>query len=212
MSMHNRLAKRLFDIFLSLFGIALSSPLWLIISILIYAEDRGRVYYLQERIGRNGQIFKLIKFRSMIPDAEQKTGPIQAKEEDERVTKIGSILRKTAMDELPQLINILKGNMSFVGPRALRPLEIENRAGVPTSLINHPHINIRNSIRPGLTGVAQVFAPCDILISKKFKYDRWYIKHHSLYIDIRLILTSFLITFKGRWEARGEKLKFLKFS
>ena len=210
--MRDLLAKRLFDIFFSLFGIIISLPLWLIISILIYAEDKGSIYYLQDRIGKDGRIFKIIKFRSMMPNAECSTGPIQAMENDERMTNIGNILRKTAMDELPQLLNILGGSMSFVGPRALRSSEIESETKTLTDLPHHPDIKIRNSVTPGLTGVAQIFAPCDATVSKKFIYDIWYIKHRKLTTDIWLIFVSFLITFRARWETRKEKLYFLKFS
>jgi lipopolysaccharide/colanic/teichoic acid biosynthesis glycosyltransferase len=176
------------------------------ISILIYIEDKGPLYYLQDRVGKDGRIFKIIKFRSMIPNAEKLTGPVQAAENDERITRIGGFLRKTALDEIPQLFNILKGDMSFVGPRSLRPFEVENRTKAAAELLRHPHAGTRNSITPGLTGIAQVFAPCDAAVSKKLKYDRWYIKHYNLALDIWLMLTSFLITFKGRWTTRGEKL------
>jgi len=207
---HNLFAKRLFDILLSFFGIVISLPLWLIISIFVYEEDKGPIYYTQQRVGKNGRIFKVIKFRSMIPDAEKSTGPIQAEEGDERITRIGGILRKTAMDELPQLINILKGDMSFVGPRALRPSEVQNRTKTATDLIHDPAMRIRHSVTPGLTGIAQVFAPCDATADEKLKYDRWYIKKWNFYLDIWLILTSFLITFRAKWESRGRKLKFLR--
>ena len=208
--MHSLFAKRLFDILLSLFGIVISLPLWLIISILMYKEDRGPIYYTQQRVGKNGRIFKVIKFRSMIPDAEVSTGPIQAAESDKRITRIGGILRKTAMDELPQLINILKGDMSFVGPRALRPSEIQNRTGTLTDLIHDPAMSIRHSVTPGLTGLAQVFAACDATAEEKLRYDRWYIKKWNFYLDLWLIFVSFFITFKAMWESRQKKLEFLK--
>ena len=117
--------KRPFDIALSFIGLVLSSPLWLLFGLLIWLQDRGPVFYGQERVGKNGRIFKALKFRSMIVDAEKGRGAVQAVENDPRVTKIGRILRATAMDELPQLWNIFKGDMSFVGPRALRPNEKE---------------------------------------------------------------------------------------
>src|SRR4030042_6593725 len=117
--------KRLFDIGLSGIGLIGSAPLWLIFSLAIKLQDGGPVFYSQERVGKGGRIFRVIKFRSMIKDAEKTTGPVQAVENDPRVTKIGRILRKTAMDDLPQLVNILKGDMSFIGTRALRPAERE---------------------------------------------------------------------------------------
>ncbi|MCM8781473.1 MAG: sugar transferase [Candidatus Omnitrophica bacterium] len=207
--MPNPLSKRLFDVCLSLFGIIISLPLWLLVSILIYVEDKGPIYYLQDRVGQNGRIFKIIKFRSMIPNAEQNTGPVQAKENDERITKIGKVLRKTAMDELPQLINILKGDMSFVGPRALRPYEVEVKTKILTDLIHQPDTKIRHSVKPGLTGPAQIFVPADIPTPEKLKYDRWYIRYNNLTMDIWFIFLSFLITFRGRWSSRNKKLKFL---
>ncbi|MFA4843048.1 MAG: sugar transferase [Candidatus Omnitrophota bacterium] len=207
--MRSLFAKRLFDILLSLFGIIISLPLWLIISILVYEEDRGLTYHTQQRVGKNGRIFKVIKFRSMMPDAEKSTGPIQAAENDKRITRIGSILRKTAMDELPQLINILKGDMSFVGPRALRPSEMQIRTRTVTDLIHDPAMSIRHSVTPGLTGVAQVFAACDATAEEKLRYDRWYIKKWNFYLDLWLIFVSFLITFRAKWESRSKKLGFL---
>ncbi|MDD5449337.1 MAG: sugar transferase [Candidatus Omnitrophica bacterium] len=205
--MHSLFSKRLFDIFLSFFGIIIALPAWLLISLLIFSEDGGPIYYLQDRVGKNGRIFKIIKFRSMISRAEDTTGPLQAGENDSRVTKIGMMLRKTAMDELPQLVNIFKGDMSFVGPRALRPAEIQARTGTTTDLV---HAEFRHLIRPGLTGMAQVFAPTDIEIEKKFRYDRWYIRNCRLPLDLWLIAVSFLITFRARWETRQKKLRFIK--
>ena len=119
--------KRLFDILISSIGLILPSPLWLVFSLAIKLEDIGSIFYPQNRVGKNGKIFKALKLRSMIPDTEKDSGLVQAVEDDPRVTKIGSILRATAMDELPQLINIFKGNISFAGPRALQPYEIEVR-------------------------------------------------------------------------------------
>jgi len=121
--------KRPFDILLSGGGLIASSPFWLIISILIWLEDRGPVFYYSVRVGKNGKLFKNYKFRTMVSDSDKRFGPLQARENDKRVTKIGKILRVTAMDELPQLWNIFRGDMSFVGPRALLPVEIETGDG-----------------------------------------------------------------------------------
>ena len=117
--------KRLFDLSLSSVGLIGSSPLWLIFSIAIKFEDKGPIFYRQARMGENGKIFNALKFRSMIPDAEKHTGAVWAVENDPRVTKVGRMLRATAMDELPQLWNIFNGDMSFVGPRAERPELVE---------------------------------------------------------------------------------------
>ncbi|HVC19325.1 MAG TPA: sugar transferase, partial [Vicinamibacterales bacterium] len=117
--------KRLFDIALAGVGLVLSSPFWLVIALAVKLEDGGPVFFPQERVGWHGRVFRALKFRSMRPDAEAATGPVQATSADPRVTRVGRLLRATAMDELPQLWNIFAGDMSFVGPRPLRPGEIE---------------------------------------------------------------------------------------
>src|SRR3990170_4642109 len=144
--------KRLFDICLSSVGIIGSSPLWFVFSLAIRLEDRGPVFYTQERVGKNGKTFEALEFRSMIKDAEKGAGPVQATENDPRVTKVGRILRATAMDELPQLINIFKGDMSFVGPRALRPEEREVHGNpIILRIEDIPGYKERLTVRPGLT-------------------------------------------------------------
>jgi len=198
--------KRLFDIFLSSIGLIGSAPLWLIFSLAIKLQDGGPVFYSQERVGKGGRIFRVIKFRSMIKDAEKATGPVQAVENDPRVTKVGRILRKTAMDELPQLVNIFKGDMSFVGPRSLRPKEKEvYGSGESTSIEDVPGYYERLKVRPGLTGIAQVYLPSDAPRWRKFEYDFMYIQKQSFLYDLELILLSFWITFRGKWESRQKK-------
>ncbi|MFB3855253.1 MAG: sugar transferase [Vicinamibacterales bacterium] len=200
-------AKRALDVGLSGFGLLASSPLWAVIALAIKLEDGGPVFYSQERVGEGGRLFRAFKFRSMIPNAEALVGPMQATENDPRVTRIGRLLRATAMDELPQLWNIFRGDMSFVGPRALRPGEIEvNGTGDLRRLEDVPGYAARHRVRPGLTGVAQVFAPRDVSGRQKFRYDSLYIARRSLWLDIRLIALSFWITFRGRWEDRGDKV------
>ena len=204
--MKESLLKRSFDITLSLIGLIVSFPLWVLFAFLIWLEDRGSIFYKQDRVGKNNRIFKVLKFRSMIKDAEKDVGPVQAKEDDPRVTKAGRILRATAMDELPQLINIFKGDISFVGPRALRPKESEAHDGPDTMEIEKiPGYKERHSVRPGLTGLAQIYLPADALRRKKFRYDLLYIKKQSFWLDLKLILLSFWITFRGKWESRKRK-------
>src|SRR4030043_2400932 len=199
--------KRLFDIFLSSFGLILSSPVWLLFSLAVKIENRGPIFSFQERVGKRGRIFRAIKFRSMIKDAEKHTGPVQAIEHDPRVTKVGRILRATAMDELPQLINILKGDMSFVGPRALRPEEKEVYGNPEKRKIEDiPRYKKRLIVRPGLTGLTQVYLSTDAPRPKKFRYDIVYINRRTFLLDIKLILVSFIITFKGKWESREKKI------
>jgi lipopolysaccharide/colanic/teichoic acid biosynthesis glycosyltransferase len=200
-------AKRLLDITLSGAGLVLSAPLWLLLAVAIRLEDGGPVFYSQERTGEGGRTFRVWKFRSMVPDAEKHVGALQAAENDPRVTRIGRVMRATAMDELPQLWNIFAGDMSFVGPRALRPGEIEVLGtGRLETLEAVPGYAERCRVRPGLTGIAQIYAPRDIARRNKFRYDRLYIARQGLWLDVRLIAVSFWITFRGRWETRGSKV------
>jgi lipopolysaccharide/colanic/teichoic acid biosynthesis glycosyltransferase len=194
--------KRIFDIVLAYIGLIVFSPFWVLFSLLIWLEDGPPIFYLQDRVGKAGRVFKSIKFRSMIPGAENGLGPVQAKEKDPRVTKVGRFLRATAMDELPQLINILKGDMSFVGPRALRPVEIEvsDTSCVAKDIFHIPGFKTRARVRPGLTGVAQIFASRSLAREEKFRYDLWYIDNMSLWLDIKLIVKSVLVTFRARWD------------
>ncbi|MDD5440391.1 MAG: sugar transferase [Candidatus Omnitrophica bacterium] len=204
------MAKRVFDIALSFTGIILSLPLSCIIAGAICLEDGWPVFFSQDRVGKGGRIFKNLKFRSMRKGADEDNGPQQAVEDDPRSTRIGRILRKSAMDELPQLWNILAGDMSFVGPRALRPVEVETGESVLRNIREFEGFAERSAVTPGLTGIAQLLAPRDIRRAEKFKYDIWYIKNRSFWFDIYLILLSFLVTFAGRWETGGRKLNLLE--
>jgi lipopolysaccharide/colanic/teichoic acid biosynthesis glycosyltransferase len=198
--------KRAFDMALAGAGLLLSAPLWGIFAALIKLEDGGPILFTQERVGLGGRPFTTLKFRSMRPDAEAATGAVQAAEHDPRVTSIGRFMRATAMDELPQLWNIFRGDMSFVGPRALRPGEIEaDSGGRLTKLEDVPGFEHRIKVRPGLTGIAQVYARRDLPRRQKFRYDRLYVNRGSFALDVRLILLSFWISVQGTWEVRGRK-------
>jgi len=197
--------KRAFDMTLAGVGLVLSCPLWLLFGAAIKLEDGGPVFYTQPRIGLEGRVFCALKFRSMRPDAEAGVGAIQASEDDPRVTRVGRIMRATAMDELPQLWNIFRGDMSFVGPRALRPGEVETSGGALMQLDEIPGYASRIAVRPGLTGIAQIYAPRDVPRRQKFRYDRLYVRRQSMSLDVRLILLSFWISFLGTWESRGRK-------
>jgi lipopolysaccharide/colanic/teichoic acid biosynthesis glycosyltransferase len=200
------LLKRPFDVLLSGAGLVLSSPVWMLAAAAIKVEDGGSIFYGQERVGQGGRVFRMLKFRSMIPNAEAKVGALQAAEHDPRVTRIGRFMRATAMDELPQLWNIFRGDMSFVGPRALRPGEIEvGSGGRMEALEAVPGFDDRCAVPPGLTGIAQIYARRDIPRRQKFRYDRVYIRAQSFGLDLRLIALSFWITFRGSWEVRGKK-------
>ena len=198
--------KRALDILLSGLGLVASAPLWAVIAAAIKVEDRGPVFFAQDRVGLGGRRFRALKFRSMIPDAEAATGAVQAVPDDPRATAVGRALRATAMDELPQLWNIFRGDMSFVGPRALRPGELERSGnGRVEPLHAVPGYGERTSVRPGLTGLAQIYAPRDVARRHKFRYDRLYVRRRSLWLDLRLIALSFWISARGTWEAAGRK-------
>ena len=199
--------KRPFDIAFSGLGMVLSAPLWAVIAAAVKLQDRGPVFYGQERVGRGGRLFKALKFRSMVKDAEADRGPVQAVVNDPRVTPVGRLLRATAMDELPQLLNIFKGDMSFVGPRALRPNELEAGGGPASGAIaDIPGYARRHVVRPGLTGLTQVYLPGDTPRRKKFRVDILYIRRRSFCLDLKLIALSFWITFRGKWESREPKV------
>ena len=200
------LVKRVFDFALAGFGLLVSLPVWAAAAAAIKLEDSGPVFYGQERVGRGGKGFYVLKFRSMVPDAEAASGARQATVDDPRVTRVGRWLRATAMDELPQLWNIFRGDMSFVGPRALRPGEIEVAGdGKLVELEQVPGFEERCRAQPGLTGIAQIYAPRDVPRRQKFRYDRLYVRRRSFWLDVRLILLSFWITFRGTWEVRESK-------
>jgi len=184
-----KLFKRLIDVLISSFGLVLLSPLFLLISLFIKITSKGPVFYKQKRMGLDGNIFEMIKFRSMIVDAEKETGSVWAKEDDPRRTPLGKILRKTSLDELPQLWNVLKGEMSLVGPRPERPELIERFKEVI------PNYMLRHKIKAGMTGWAQVNGwRGNSSLEKRIEYDIYYIEHWSIAFDIKIL---FLTLFKG---------------
>lgn len=200
------LIKRAFDIAVSAAGMLVFAPVAALIALGIKLEDGGPVLFTQERVGRHCRVFVAYKFRSMVVDAERLTGAVQAKVNDPRVTKIGRLLRATAFDELPQLWNIFRGEMSVVGPRPLRPGEADTTAdGVMLPLSAIAGYETRHRVRPGLTGIAQVYAPRDLPRTGKFRYDLLYQRKAGLCLDLRLIVQSFWITARGRWEDRNRK-------
>jgi lipopolysaccharide/colanic/teichoic acid biosynthesis glycosyltransferase len=199
--------KRGFDILLAGSGLILSSPVWLIAGFAIVIEDGLPIFFSQSRWGRGGTPFAALKFRSMRKGSEKERS-VQAGQEDPRITRVGRFLRACAMDELPQLWNIFKGDMSFVGPRALPINEIqsaESQKDVPDEAV--PGFKERLAVRPGLTGIAQIFADRDTTRARKFRYDLLYIRRQNFWLDVRLIVLSFYISFRGRWEVRGNKFQ-----
>jgi lipopolysaccharide/colanic/teichoic acid biosynthesis glycosyltransferase len=205
-AMTQQVLKRALDIFLAGTMLILSSPIWLVIAILIQLEDGRPVFFRQKRWGIGGTTFSAFKFRSMWKST-QGTRSVQAGHQDPRIMKTGRFLRACALDELPQVWNIFRGDMSFVGPRALPVNEIQASTAdkeLPDEAI--PGFRERLSVRPGLTGIAQIFADRDISRAKKFRYDILYIRRQDFWLDLRLIFLSFYISFFGRWEVRGGKL------
>ncbi len=184
-----KIVKRGLDVILSLIGIILLSPLMLIISVLIKMANPGPVFYVQGRMGFDGKIFKMLKFRSMVVNAEKETGSVWAKSNDPRRTPIGKILRKTSLDELPQLFNVLKGEMSLVGPRPERPDLIDQFKH------NVPKYMLRHKIKAGMTGWAQVNGwRGNTSLEKRIEHDLYYIENWSLSFDLQIL---FLTIFKG---------------
>ena len=181
-------------------GLVGSFPLWILIATAIKLEDGGPVFYSQARVGKEEKCFTILKFRSMISDAEKMTGPILASKKDHRVTRIGRLLRATAMDELPQLWNIFRGDISFVGPRAERPEFVKKYRGEISKY------DLRHSVRPGLTGVAQVYGRYDSHPKQKLHYDLLYVRTQTFLLDMKLVFLSFWITFRGKWESRSSKI------
>lgn len=194
--------KRPLDLLLSGAMLAASAPVWVAIALAIKLEDGGPVLYRQERWGRGGAKFAVLKFRSMVVGADRLR---QAAEDDARITRVGRFLRAFGLDELPQLLNIFRGEMSFVGPRALAVGE-RDREGVPLDYERLPGFAERLSVRPGLTGLATIYLPKDASPRRKFAVDALYVRRLSFWLDVRLIALSFWISVRGRWETRGAKL------
>ncbi|ARI79122.1 sugar transferase [Halobacillus mangrovi] len=184
-------ARRFIDIVLAIAGLVIFIPLLLILSIAIKVDSKGTVFYPQERVGMLGKPFLLLKLRTMKMDAE-KDGPRWAEIDDPRVTRVGKILRKTRLDELPQLINVLKGEMSFIGPRPERPVFTEIFNQETPGFVN------RLAVKPGLTGWAQVNGGYDISPEEKLAYDLEYIRKSSILLDIKILLLTFKIVFTGK--------------
>ncbi|MEW6127518.1 MAG: TIGR03013 family XrtA/PEP-CTERM system glycosyltransferase [Acidobacteriota bacterium] len=199
-SNHSRLARmykhgrRLLDIIAAAVGVVLSLPVMLITAILIKLNSRGPIFYTQERVGKGDQVFTIVKFRSMTTDAE-KNGPVWARESDSRVTRVGRIIRKLRIDEIPQFFNVLRGDMSLIGPRPERPQFVEMLAQ------EIPFYSQRHLIKPGLTGWAQIRYPYGASVKdaiEKFQYDLYYIKNQSPVLDLIIVFETIRIVIFGR--------------
>ncbi|MBD3245995.1 MAG: hypothetical protein GF333_03195 [Candidatus Omnitrophica bacterium] len=180
-----RLGKRCFDVAASAIGLILSAPLLIIIAILVKLESEGPVFFTQKRLGKNGKIFNIWKFRTMRNNAEMETGPVWAQDDDPRVTRLGNFLRKTHIDELPQLWNVVRGDMSLIGPRPERPEFSEQIA------FHVPQFRQRIEVKPGITGLAQVRYQYGASIrdaSRKLRYDQLYLQRMCWFLDFQILL------------------------
>ncbi len=187
--------KRLMDIVISFLILTLTLPVTLLVAIAIKFDSKGPVFFLQERMGQNGKIFKVIKFRSMIDNAEAYTGPMWSTKDDPRITRVGKFIRKTRIDEIPQMINVLKGEMSLVGPRPERPYFVEKLSK------EIPLYKRRLKVRPGVTGWAQVKHKYDETIEDvktKLRYDLFYIENMSLRMDLKILFRTIFVVITGR--------------
>lgn len=194
-SLIRSLIKRIFDLCASILLLIVTLPVMLITIIIIFLEDGKPIFYRQARIGRGGTVFSVIKFRSMRKDAEKGGRPQWSTEDDPRITRIGKIIRKLRIDELPQIINVLKGEMSFVGPRPERPYFVD------MLIAQVPYYNIRHSVKPGITGWAQVRYPYGSSVEdsiEKLQYDLYYVKNHSLFLDLIILIDTVGVVLLGK--------------
>jgi exopolysaccharide biosynthesis polyprenyl glycosylphosphotransferase len=182
-----KIQKRVFDLLFSLIGLLLAAPLFPLIALLVKLDSPGPVFFSQLRVGEKEKEFFVHKFRTMGQDAEKTTGAVWAQKDDPRITRVGNFLRKTRLDEIPQLFNVLKGNMSLVGPRPERP-EIVDQLKKKV-----PYYAKRHSVKPGLTGWAQVkytYGASEEDALEKLRYDLYYIKNYSIFLDLEIVLET----------------------
>lgn len=191
--------KHIFDKVFSLILLILLCPLFILISILIKIDSEGPVMFLQQRVGKDHTLFNIYKFRTMIPNAINIGNGVYTEEKDSRITGVGSFLRKTSLDELPQLLNIFKGDMSFIGPRPTLAYQVEQYNAFQKK---------RLLMKPGVTGLAQINGRNSISWPERIKYDVQYVENWSIALDIKIFFRTFLVIFK-REGLYGEKEKFL---
>ena len=190
-----RTVKRAMDISLALVFLVLGFPLFIVIALAIKLGSRGPIFFEQERVGQEKEVFHLLKFRTMVEGAERETGPIWAKENDPRVTRVGRFLRRSRLDEFPQIVNVLRGDMSFVGPRPERPqffAMLQERI---------PYYLQRQSVKPGITGWAQIRHPYGSTVeqaAQKLEYDLYYVKNMSIFLDLLILISTVQVVFFGR--------------
>jgi sugar transferase (PEP-CTERM system associated) len=193
----SKIAKRLFDVVASLMLLLVSWPVMLVTALAIWLEDGfgAPIFFQQERVGLNGKIFRVLKFRSMSVDAEGDGKARWAKPGDARVTRVGSFIRKTRIDELPQILNVLSGDMAFIGPRPERPEFVRDLAE------RIPYYNARHCVKPGITGWAQLCYPYGASeedARQKLQFDLYYVKNHNMFLDFRICLTTVEVVLFGK--------------
>jgi exopolysaccharide biosynthesis polyprenyl glycosylphosphotransferase len=191
----SRLTKRVMDFSIALAGLFLALPILALVSLLIKLDSPGPVLFRQKRVGESDRIFTLLKFRTMRQDAENSTGAVWAQKNDPRVTRIGGFLRKSRIDEIPQLFNVLKGDMSLLGPRPERPEFMTELKGII------PYYSERHYVKPGVTGWAQVRYPYGASVAdalEKLRYDMYYIKNWSLVFDLVIVFETIKVVLLGR--------------
>ena len=195
MSKENKLLKRTLDVLLSLIAMVLLSPIFLLLCILVYFSSPGSIFYRQIRVGERGIHYQIYKFRSMYENSERDTGPIWASLDDKRITKVGKVIRRFHLDEIPQFFNVLIGDMSIVGPRPERPEIIEK------IMKEIPDYLSRTKMKPGITGWAQLNGTYDNNIddvSIKLQNDCYYIENFSLSFDIKILFLTLIRVLKGK--------------
>lgn len=195
LSFWEKLVKTIGDYLISLLVIVVGMPVWIAVSLAIVIDSRGGVFYRQKRTGEGGRIYRIFKFRSMVSNAEKNTGAVWAGKDDSRVTRVGKFIRKTRIDEVPQFLNVLAGDMAVVGPRPERPEIIEELRAI------YPFYDKRLTVKPGITGWAQVKLEYDTSIedvSKKLKHDFQYIENQSLFLDLEILARTVLVVITGK--------------
>ena len=193
-TVYNTIIKRILDLCLAIPMLIISSPLWAVIAASIKFDSKGPVLYKQERIGKNHRQFFIYKFRTMVENAEQMTGPVWARDDDPRITRVGKLLRRFRLDELPQLLMVIRGKMSLIGPRPERPFFVDKLAN------EYPFYYRRHKIRPGITGWSQIKHPYDQDIEdvrQKLKYDFYYIENLSFSLDLKIMVSTIWVMLSG---------------
>jgi len=189
--------KRLFDILVSLIVIVPFFPVWLVVALVIRLTSEGPVFFLQDRPGKDKKIFKVYKFRTMRPGSEKMVKGVEVMKDDDRVTAVGRFLRRSKLDEIPQCLNVLKGEMSLIGPR---PERVDSLADYDEE------ISKRLNMLPGMTGLAQVSGNIYLDLSERYKLDVYYVEHFSLWLDIRILLRTVGVVLLGEEKYKGRPL------